>query len=76
MKADAAARQAAREEQVLADYLAAQMRVLAGAGKLGPLERWLEQVRPQRPRTVHDMILAFQDAAARGAKITIRKVEG
>jgi hypothetical protein len=76
MQGDAKARQARLEDQVLSDYLAAQMRVMAGAGKLGPLERWLEGVRPPKPRSVRDMILALQDAQARGASITIRKVEG
>lgn len=76
MEADATLRQARIEEQVLSDYVAAQMRVMAGAGKLGALDRWLEQVRPHKPRSVRDMIHALQDAAARGAPITIRKVEG
>lgn len=76
MRADAKARQALIEQRVLTDYVAAQMHVMAGAGKLGPLDKYLEQVRPQQPRTVRDMILALQDAQARGAKITIRKVEG
>jgi hypothetical protein len=76
MEADAKVRQARIEEQVLTDYVAAQMRVMAGAGKLGSLDRWVEQVRPSKPRSVRDMILALQDAAARGAPITIRKVEG
>lgn len=76
MRADAKVRQAAREEQVALHYLSAQMRVVAGVGKLGDLERWLEHVRPRKPRTVRDMILALQDAAARGAPIRITKVEG
>lgn len=58
------------------NHMAAQMRVMAGAGKLGSLDVWLEHVRPKKPRTVRDMILALQDAAARGAPITITKVEG
>ena len=76
MRAEAQNRQAAREDRVLTDYVAAQMRVMAGAGKLAPLEQYLEQVRPQKPRTVKDMILALQDAAARGAPITFEQVEG
>lgn len=76
MRAEARNRQAAREDRVLTDYLAAQMRVMAGAGKLAPLEKYLEQVRPQKPRTVEDMILALQDAASRGAPITFEQVEG
>lgn len=76
MLADQKARQAALEERVLTEYLAAQMRVVAQVGKLGPLDRWLEEVRPRKPRGVRDMILALQDAAARGAPITITNVEG
>lgn len=76
MRADDRARQAAREDRILVEYLSAQMRVVAPVGKLGPLERWLEQVRPTRPRSVRDMILALQDAAARGAPIKITKVKG
>ncbi len=76
MRGDARARQAAIEEQVAIQYLAAQMRVMAGAGKLSRLEEWLSYVRPKKPRTVRDMILAFQDAAARGAPVTVTKVEG
>lgn len=76
MKADAKVRQAAIEERVLTDYIAAQMRVMAGAGKLAPLDEYLMQVRPRKPRTVSDMILALQDAAARGAPIKIVKVSG
>lgn len=76
MKADAKKRQGAIEDRVMLDWLAAQMNTLAGGGKLAPLDDWLAKVRPQPPRTVRDMILALQDAQARGAKITIRKVEG
>lgn len=76
MRAEAKNRQAEREDRVLTDYVAAQMRVMAGAGKLAPLEQYLEQVRPRKPRTVQDMILALQDAAAQGAPITIKQVEG
>lgn len=76
MQGDAKARQVEIEEQIAIQWHAAQMRVMAGAGKLAPLDDWLARVRPQTRRTVRDMILAFEDAAARGAKITIRKVEG
>lgn len=75
MQADAKRRQAAFEEQVAIHHLSAQMRVMAGAGKLDPLEDWLKRVRPQPKRTVRDMILTLQDAAARGARITITKLE-
>lgn len=76
MRGDAKARQSAIEEQIAVQWHAAQMRVMAGAGKLAPLDDWLRRVRPQPRRTVRDMILALQDAEARGAAITIRKVEG
>lgn len=76
MRADGKRRQAEIEQQVACHWLAAQMHTMAGGGKLDPLEDWLKRVRPQPPRSVRDMILAFQDAQARGAKITIRKVEG
>jgi hypothetical protein len=76
VRAEAGIRQAAREDRVLTDYVAAQMRVMAGAGKLAPLENYLEQVRPPKPRTVEDMILALQDAAAQGAPITFEQVKG
>lgn len=76
MKADNKVRQAALEERVLVEYLSAQMRPMARAGKLPPLEDFLKQVRPQKQRSVRDMITALQDAAARGAPITITKVEG
>lgn len=76
MKADAKARQLALEEQVLVQYLAAQMGPVAKVGKLGPLERWLEQVRPRKKRSVSDMIATLRDAAARGAPIRITKVKG
>ncbi len=56
--------------------MAAQMHVMAKVGKLGSREAWLEQVRPQKPRNVADMILALQDAAAQGAPITFEQVEG
>lgn len=76
MEADAKLRQAAIEEQVAVQYLAAQMNVMAGAGKIGPLEQWLDHVRPKKPRSVRDWLLAFEDAAARGAPIRITKVKG
>lgn len=76
MEGDAKVQQRALEERVLVEYLAAQMNVMAGNGKLGDLDRWLEGVRPRKPRSARDWILAFQDAAARGAPITITKVEG
>ncbi len=76
MRADAKERQGRIEEQVALDWLAAQMQTMAGGGKLDPLDEWLAKVRPQPRRTVRDMILALQDAAARGAPITITKVEG
>ncbi|MGL5447901.1 MAG: hypothetical protein ACRDBL_11385 [Rhabdaerophilum sp.] len=76
MRADAKARQSAIEEQVAVQWLAAQMQVMASGGKLAPLEDWLAKVRPRPKRTVRDMILALQDAQARGANITITKVEG
>lgn len=76
MRGEAKRRQADLEQQVAVHWLAAQMHTMAGGGKLAPLEDWLKRVRPQPPRTVRDMILALQDAQARGAKITIRKVEG
>lgn len=76
MRGDAQVRQSRIEEQVALHHMAAQMRVMAGAGKLGRLDVWLEYVRPRKPRSVRDMILALQDAVARGAPITITKVEG
>lgn len=76
MRADRQAAQLALEERVLLAYLAAQMGPVAKVGKLGPLERWLEQVRPRKKRSVGDMVVALQDAAARGAPITITKVKG
>lgn len=76
MRGDAKARQSAIEEQVAVHWLAAQMHTMAGGGKLAPLDDWLAKVRPRPKRSVRDMILALQDAQARGAKITIRKVEG
>jgi hypothetical protein len=76
MRGDAKLRQIAIEEQIAVQWHAAQMRVMAGAGKLDPLEDWLKRVRPRPKRTVSDMILALQDLAARGANITIRQVEG
>jgi hypothetical protein len=76
MRADAKRRQGAIEEQIAVEHLSAQMRVMAGAGKLDPLSDWLKRVRPQPRRTVADMILALQDAAAQGAPITFEKVEG
>ena len=76
MRGHKRAAQLALEERVLIEYLAAQMRVQAGAGKLAPLEDYLKKVRPRAKRTVKDMILALQDAAARGAPIKITKVEG
>ncbi|MEM6907174.1 MAG: hypothetical protein AAF494_00725 [Pseudomonadota bacterium] len=75
MRGDAKRNQVDIENKVFLSYLAAQMTVMAGAGKLGPLDDWLRYVRPQKPRTVQDMILALQDAAARGAPITITKME-
>lgn len=76
MRGYAAARQTDREEQIGASWQHARMIALAQIGKLGPLDDWLKEVRPRPKRTVRDMILALQDAAARGAPITIRKVEG
>lgn len=76
IRADIRARQMAIEERVALHHMAAQMNVLAKVGKLGGREAWLEQVRPQKPRTVGDMILALQDAAAQGAPITFEQVEG
>lgn len=76
MKADAKVRQLALEEQVLVQYLAAQMGPVAKVGKLGPLERWLKPVRPRKKRSVSDMIATLRDAAASGAPITITKVKG
>lgn len=76
MRADKRAAQLALEERVLLQYLAAQMGPVARVGKLGPLDRWLEQVRPRKKRSVRDMIVALQDAAARGAPIRITKVKG
>jgi hypothetical protein len=76
MRAYVTARQTDREEQVGASWQHARMIALARIGKLGPLDDWLKEVRPQAKRGVRDMILALQDAAARGAPITIRKVEG
>lgn len=76
MRGDAKARQTAAEEQIALHWLSAQMRTLAPAGKLGPLDRWLDHVRPAKPRTVEDMILALQDAAAQGAPITFEQVKG
>lgn len=76
MRGHKRAAQLALEERVLVAYLAAQMGPVAKVGKLGPLERWLEQVRPRKKRSVRDMILALEDAAARGAPITITKVKG
>ena len=76
MRGHKRAAQLALEERVLIESLAAQMRVQAGAGKLAPLEDYLKKVRPRAKRTVKDMILALQDAAARGAPIKITKVEG
>jgi hypothetical protein len=76
MRAHAKARQSAREERVGVNWQHARMIALARIGKLGPLDDWLKEVRPRPRRTVRDMILALQDAAARGAPITIRKVEG
>jgi len=76
MRADSKRRQSQLEQDVAISWLAAQMHTMAGGGKLDPLEDWLKRVRPQPKRTVRDMILTLQDAAARGAKITIRKVEG
>jgi len=76
MEGDAKLRQARTEQQVLSDYVAAQMHAGAMAGELKPLETYLEAVRPRKPRSPADWILAFKDAAARGAPITITKVEG
>lgn len=76
MRGDAKARQSAIEEQIAVQWFAAQMQTMASGGKLAPLDDWLAKVRPRPKRTVRDMILALQDAQARGAKISIRKVEG
>lgn len=76
MRADAKERQGRIEEQVALDWLAAQMHTMAGGGKLAPLDEWLAKVRPQPRRTVRDMILALQDAAARGAPIRVTQVKG
>lgn len=76
MRADAKLRQEAVEVQIAVHWHSAQMRVFAGAGKLAPLDDWLAKVRPAPPRSVEDMILALQDAAARGAPITFEQVEG
>ncbi len=76
MNGDARRRQIAIEEQVAVHWHAAQMQALAAAGKLSPLNDWLDRVRPHKPRSVRDMIVALQDAAARGAPIAITKVEG
>lgn len=76
MRADAKAGQARIEDRVLTDYVAAQMHAGAMAGELKPLETYLEAVRPRKPRSVRDMILALQDAKARGLGNNIRKVEG
>lgn len=76
MEGDAEFRQRALEERVLVEYLAAQMNPMAKVGKLGSLAQWLDEVRPRKPRSVRDIIVAFQDAAARGAPIKITKVEG
>lgn len=76
MQGLAKARQAAREEQIGNAWLAARMQAQASIGKLKPLDDWLKLVRPQPKRTVRDMILTLQDAAARGGKMTFRKVKG
>lgn len=76
MRAEERVRQLAIEQQVALHHMSAQMRVMAGAGKLSPVDEWLKRVRPQPRRTVEDMILALQDAAAQGAPITFEKVEG
>jgi hypothetical protein len=76
MLADAKARQSRIEESIAVQWHAAQMQALAQVGKLAPLDDWLARVRPRPKRGVRDMILALQDAQARGAKISIRKVEG
>lgn len=74
MRGDARLRQLVIEEQVAVEHLAAQMRVLAGAGELKPLEDWLQRVRPQPRRTAADMIRVLKEAAGRGARMTIRRV--
>ena len=69
----AAERQARREERVGLDHLAAQMNALASVGKLNELDNWLAAVRPARKRSVAEMILTLQDAAARGAPLRITR---
>ncbi len=76
MRAHARDRQITLEEQVALRWTGARMQAMASIGKLAPLDDWLKEVRPQPKRTVRDMIGALQDAAARGAPITIRKVSG
>lgn len=76
MRADAKRRQLDIEQQVATDWLAAQMHTMAAGGKLDPLDDWLKRVRPQPRRTAADWLRTLRDAAGRGAKMTIRKVEG
>lgn len=75
MKADAKRRQLDIEQRVALDHLAAQMQTLSNAGKLKPLDEWLAMVRPRPKATPTSMLQVLRDAVARGANITITKVE-
>jgi hypothetical protein len=76
MKADAKRQQAAIEQRVATDWIAAQMQPLANAGKLKPLDEWLAMVRPRPKGTPKSMLQVLRDAMARGANLKITKVEG
>lgn len=60
-----------REERLTLAWETAALSAQAQRGKLDPLERYLERVRPRAPRTGAEILQIFRDLAAQGADIAI-----
>lgn len=60
-----------REDRLVLAWETAALSAAAQSGKLDPLDRYLERVRPRAPRSPAEILQVFRDLAAAGADIAI-----
>jgi hypothetical protein len=63
-----------REDRLVLAHETAALGGAAHAGKLQDVDHYLEKIRPRTRKTPEQLLRVLQDAAARGAPMTIRRV--